>query len=106
MHIKSNIFQVFKSVRIDGFPRSIFLREKQSELIVGSKDGVVRFIEWETGIERDKVNLSKDGVKNLEVCLPKQTLSLETMMLEPRGDDFRLLACSSKNGIFLSRLQL
>ena len=72
-YIKINHFinQVFKTLKIDGLPRSMQIREKQSEVVIGTKEGFVKFIEYETGIERDKISLSNDSIKNIEFCLPK-----------------------------------
>lgn len=73
-------------------------------MIIGTKDGYVRFVDYETGIERDKINVSQDSVKNLEMCLPPEKFNLETLKVENLGNDSKMLMCSSKNAIFISRL--
>jgi hypothetical protein len=72
---------------------------------VGTKDGLVRFIEYETGIERDRVSLSQDGIKNIDICLPKQQFSTETLSMEPVGNNMRMFVCSSRNGIYVCKLE-
>jgi hypothetical protein len=81
------------------------MREKKSEAIIGTKDGFVRFVDIETGIERDKVGIAQDSVRNLELYLPPERFSLETLSTQ-YGDEIPMLLASSRNGIFLSQLHV
>ncbi len=90
---------------MNGLPRSFLLRERDNEIIVGTQDGCIRFLDYELAIEKDIVNVGTNAVKNIEVCIPKKMeFSMSTLRLEPIRGSSRLLTCSSKNGIFVGKL--
>lgn len=70
-------------VKVNGLPRSFLLREKDNEVIVGTQEGDVKFIDYELGLEKDSIEVGTEAVRNLEVCVPRLEFSRSTLRMEP-----------------------
>lgn len=51
------------------FPRSIVMREREGLIIIGTKEGPILFVDYDTSLERDRIHTGGESVHCLEYYL-------------------------------------
>ena len=89
---------------MNGLPRSFLLRERENEIIIGTQEGCVKFLDYELGLEKDSIDINVEGIKGLELSLPGEESSVDIIRRDSIQNKTKMLICSSRNGIVICRL--